>query len=176
MLMWRCGRGSAKSTTAAAGLREKTDMRCEFTVSKIAKRAGFTLTEFLVVITIIGILSALLLPAIRNAWVAADETDVRNELMQIAVAYNNFTVAMSRGPQTQKELSPFYENSNRINEDLETGRITVIWGISAPDSHTILAYETSADRLGHRLVAMGDASVQTMDWQELKSTLRTTVK
>jgi type II secretory pathway pseudopilin PulG len=135
------------------------------------KRTGTTLTEILVVLAIIAILVALLLPAVQRARQAADDTDIRNELRQIAVAYNNCAVAKKRGPQTQKELSPFYEDSTRINEDLEKGRITVIWGLSgqALDSHAMLAYETQADRIGNRMVSMGDASVQTMDQQEFNS-------
>jgi prepilin-type N-terminal cleavage/methylation domain-containing protein len=135
------------------------------------KRIGTTLTEMLVALAIIAILFAMLLPAVQRARQAADDMDIRNDLKQIAVAYNNYAVAKNRGPKTAHDLSPFFENGNRINEQLATGRITVLWGIPPQflDSYTILAYEAQVDRIGNRLVAMGDASVQTMNQQEFSS-------
>src|SRR5262249_217157 len=59
---------------------------------------GFTLVELLVVIAIIGILVALLLPAIQAAREAARRTQCINHMKQIGLAVLNYETAKKQLP------------------------------------------------------------------------------
>lgn len=103
--------------------------RCEILYQRAnrSSRDGFTLVELLVVIAIIGVLVALLLPAVQAAREAARRAECSNKLKQIALAmhlYHDSRETFPPGAQTDvagtggnyfsgwtREILPYMENS-----------------------------------------------------------------
>ncbi len=77
-------------------------MREEYFVSYssklVARRHGFTLTELLVVISIIAVLAGLLIPAVNAAHESARKTTCSNNLRNIGMAILNFETKYQKFP------------------------------------------------------------------------------
>ena len=108
-----------------------------------SKPRGFTLVELLVVIAIIGILVALLLPAIQAAREAARRNQCLNNLRQIGLGVLNFEQANGRLPagsttETPKLDGPYYSTwTVDILPQLEQQAVYDLWHPEAGFSRSI---------------------------------------
>jgi len=121
---------------------------CRLNVSRATPRlppSGFTLVELLVVIAIIGILVALLLPAVQAAREAARRLQCSNNLRQVGIAMHNYHDVHNSLPMGYHRVSgyrgftpilPYLEHSNLYKLDpdsVEAGQTEIATFICPSD-------------------------------------------
>ncbi|MFH1266220.1 MAG: DUF1559 domain-containing protein [Planctomycetota bacterium] len=121
---------------------------------RFRERHGFTLVELLVVIAIIGILIALLLPAVQAAREAARRSRCSNNLKQIGLALQNYhdvhkkfphgTRSPYAAPNWRVMLLPFMEQGS-LYDSLDTNSQSSLGGfMSACAAASTYGYGTGA--------------------------------
>src|SRR4051812_10440101 len=123
-------------------------------------RIGFTLVELLVVIAIIGVLVALLLPAVQSAREASRRSQCMNNMKQQGLAMHNFHDGMG--------FFPF--NYQIIGTNAWEAASANYWILPYIEQTTLqeqIKIPTTAlpgDQLIPTGSAVGDASMWTFDW------------
>jgi prepilin-type N-terminal cleavage/methylation domain-containing protein len=126
-------------------------------------RRGFTLVELLVVIAIIGVLVALLLPAVQAAREAARRMKCQNNLKQIGLAVHNFEISFGMLPPgviNVASAGPFPDLTNYLRSGAS--------GTSAADyaKHGFLSIMLPYLEQANVLVAAGGGYNFRLDWSE----------
>ena len=100
------------------------------------KRKGFTLVELLVVITIIGMLAALLLPAVYQALELANRAACKNNLKQIGTAAHTWATGhRQKWPDMQSDATKWNEVGKTRSDWYDvTGGADVKWDIPPVDT------------------------------------------
>ena len=125
------------------------------------KRKAFTLVELLVVIAIIGILIALLLPAVQAAREAARRTQCSNNLKQLGLALHNYQTALRTFPPArldwpqvyspQAMLLPYLEQANLqklVDFDVSfAGADEASWGNAAAARTRVSSFNCPSGRV-----------------------------
>src|SRR5262245_27862803 len=100
------------------------------------QRRGFTLIELLVVIAIIGILVALLLPAVQKVREAANKAKCQNNLRQLGLACHNYENSNSRLPPG---------NTDQPDPSIASAVVLLLPYVEQANKYTLFDFTTNID-------------------------------
>jgi hypothetical protein len=109
-------------------------------------------------------------PGVMAGRGAGTKTDARNQIYQIATAYNQFYTENGRGPGTQEEFMEYIKTFGKEYQSMKEGYFYIVPNVQ-PASMVIIAYESKPDSMGRHFVAMGDRQITALTTQELKAAL-----
>lgn len=129
--------------------------------------SGFTLIELLVVIAIIGVLVALLLPAIQQAREAARRSQCANNIKQLGLAVHNYFGAYSVLPPAVVIRYPYVNSGDWNGWSMHARLLPFLEGDARYDtvnfSHSAIVAQnvTAIARLGSSYVCPSDPNAAT---------------
>lgn len=147
-------------------------------------RQGFTLVELLVTLTLIGLLVALLIPAVQHSRESARKMQCQNNLKSFGLALHNFEQAHGRlpGPHNQLEskvirndlwspqaaLLPYLDQGNLQRRVVEDGMTVGVVGVFPPEhgsQQNVSVLQCPSDGItpGINYLACTGAGVQIVD-------------
>lgn len=138
----------------------------------LSKSRGFTLVELLVTIAVVGLLIALLIPAVQQAREAAQRMKCVSHLRQIGLAIANYESAHGCFPQGivhKIQLLPYIDQLNlyqifeqgSAEEIAGTSRTSISTYICPSDPAPLLVGEGEDGQAGTNYLGCGGSGVQT---------------
>lgn len=130
-------------------------------------RTGFTLVELLVVIAIIGILVALLLPAVQAAREAARRMSCSNNMKQLGIALHNYHDTYKKFPYRQGGTGTTGGNSNLNNNNRLGGLVFLLPFVEQAPLYDQISGGGGVSNYG----TMGPAPWITTNWPHWRATI-----